>query len=435
MIDFLEKFGINSTYVLVLFGLGIGIYTFTLLDLQSNMVFSIMATTAPIWLPVVTFKLFYEAWLDYVRKDFDLAQGRVTLEIKLPQEIFKSPEAMELVLNQLFQKAGADNHIQTYWDGKHAPLYSLELVSRGGDVRFYMNVPKKKFKNLAETQLYAQYPGIEVHELDVDYTSEIVWNPDKYNCMAFHYGLTKADAYPIKTYVEYGLQNMPKEEEKIDPITTALETLGSIGPNEHMWIQILIDANKKATFKEGSLTESDDWKTDAKKEINKIIDGAVKRAGAETKGNIMQLLTETEKDTIKAIERSLGKNAFNTRIRGIYLATKDAFNGDNIGKMNASWASYTDLNRNSIGINWRTDFDWNWWQDPKGKRALAYKKQEIGEYKKRGYTSHSHGDKAKVMTVEELATIFHFPGKVATTPTLGRIPSKRAEPPSNLPIG
>ncbi len=39
------------------------------------------------------------------------------------------------------------------------------------------------------------------------------------------------------------------------------------------------------------------------------------------------------------------------------------------------------------------------------------------------------------MTVEELATIFHFPGKVATTPTLGRIPSKRAEPPSNLPIG
>ncbi len=216
MIDFLEKFGINSTYVLVLVGLGIGIYTFTLLDLQSNMVFSIMATTAPIWLPVVTFKLFYEAWLDYVRKDFDLAQGRVTLEIKLPQEIFKSPEAMELVLNQLFQKAGADNHIQTYWDGKHAPLYSLELVSRGGDVRFYINLPKKKFKNLAETQLYAQYPGIEVHELDVDYTAEIVWDPNKYNCMAFHYGLTKADAYPIKTYIEYGLQNMPKEEEKIN---------------------------------------------------------------------------------------------------------------------------------------------------------------------------------------------------------------------------
>ncbi len=38
------------------------------------------------------------------------------------------------------------------------------------------------------------------------------------------------------------------------------------------------------------------------------------------------------------------------------------------------------------------------------------------------------------MTTEELATIFHIPGKVASTPTLARIPSKRSEAPANLPI-
>ena len=39
-----------------------------------------------------------------------------------------------------------------------------------------------------------------------------------------------------------------------------------------------------------------------------------------------------------------------------------------------------------------------------------------------------------VMTTEELATIFHFPGQVATTPTISRSSSKKAEPPPNLPI-
>jgi hypothetical protein len=59
----------------------------------------------------------------------------VTLELKIPQDILKSPEAMELVINQLYQTASPDNHVQTYWDGKYPPTFSLEIVSRGGDVR------------------------------------------------------------------------------------------------------------------------------------------------------------------------------------------------------------------------------------------------------------------------------------------------------------
>lgn len=436
---FLEKFGANVTWLFVAMGFGMIWFTFTFFDLQSSIVFEYMVVSAPVWLPVITFVLFHEHWLHYVQKDYDLKQGRVTLEIRIPQDVFKSPEAMEQVFSQLHQTASPDNHLQTYLDGKHPPQYGLELVSRGGEVRFYMNVPRKKFKNITETQLYAQYPGVEVHELDIDYTAEIPWDTKKFSYFSIHFGTKKADAYPIKTYIDYGLTNMPKEEEKIDPITSMIEMLGSIGPGEHMWVQILISANRETTFKEGSLQTSPDWKGAARAEIKAIIDKAVKdRSDGEGKGNVMMLLTETEKDTIKAIERSLGKNAFNTNIRGMYLSRKEAFNpGERIGGLITGWRGYDDVNRNAIGPRWRTDFDWNMWQDPHGHHAEHLKQIELNEYKRRAYTVRGHGnaDGAKVLTTEELATIFHLPGKVALTPSLARIPSKRAEPPANLPIG
>ncbi len=438
-IAFLEKFGIEVKWILTLGGIGMILFAFSLFNLQSNLLWEFIIGSAPIWLPFVTFLLFFEYWLYFVQKDFYMKQGRTTLEIKLPQEILKSPEAMELVLIQLHQTAAPDNHHQTYWDGKHPPKYGLELVSRGGDVKFYISVPTKKFKNILETQLYAQYPGVEVHELDIDYTAEIPWDTKKFSYFSIHFGLKKADAYPIKTYIEYGLDKMPEEEEKIDPITPMLEMLGSIAQGEYIWIQILIDANREKTFKEGSLTLSPDWKGEARDVIKKIIQDAAKRVGVKDDQmgtNVNQFLTDTEKETIKAIERSLGKNAFNTAIRGMYIAKSEVFNpGERIGALITGWRGYDDLNRNAIGVRWRTDFNWNWWQDPKEVKRTALKKEELHEYKCRRYTHHNDLDTPKVMTTEELATVFHLPGKVANTPTLARIPSKRAEPPANLPIG
>lgn len=450
MLDLLEKFGANTLYVIASFGIGMAVWVFLMFDIQSTRIVNYMLISAPVWLPVITFYLFFEYWMYMVRKKYDLNFGQTTIEIKIPQEVFKSPEAMELVLMQLYQTAAPDNHVQTYWDGKHPPRTSLEIVSRHGDVKFYMSLPKKRFKNLAETNLYAQYPGIEVHELEIDYTAEIPWDTSRFAYFSLHMGLKKADAYPIKTYKEYELDRMPKEEEKIDPITTVIEALGSFGPDEHGWVQILIDANREVSFKEGSLTTVPDWKKAAKDEIAKIIKEANKRVGIDpdkddTKTLTMMNVSDGEKETIKAIERSIGKNAFNTAIRIMYIAKKDSFKiGDRVPAMITMFKSFDDINRNAIGVRWRTDVDWPWWQDPHGHHVTAYKEMELDEYKRRDYTSRSHShdsvthnliDAPKVMTTEELATIFHLPGKVSTTPSLGRIPSKRAEAPSNLPTG
>lgn len=438
----LESWGVNTKIILAVLGLVMMVTAFVLLDVRLQLAFSYALASAPIWLPIITFYLFFEWWLLYVRKEFDLNYGRTTVEVKIPQEIYKSPEAMELILRQFNQTAAPDNHKETYIDGKHPPTTSLELVSRGGEVKFYINMPKKRFKDLFETQLYAHYPGIEVHELEVDYTAEIPWDPKRFTYFSLHMGLKKADAFPLKTYIEYGLDKLPKEEEKVDPLNTVLEMLASISPEEHVWIQILIEANKEWTFKEGVLVKKPDWKGAAKKEITKIIEEANARVGVRLnpeKGTTLNMmnLTDSEKDTIRAIERSLNKLAFNTAIRCIYICPPSRVRiGDIIPRIITAWKAFDDISRNAVGVRWRTDFDWPWWQDPHGHRRAHMKKNELDEYKRRAYTPQNPPvDDPKVMTTEELATLFHFPGKVATTPSLGRLPSKRAEAPANLPTG
>ncbi|MEK7129098.1 MAG: hypothetical protein AAB858_01985, partial [Patescibacteria group bacterium] len=37
-------------------------------------------------------------------------------------------------------------------------------------------------------------------------------------------------------------------------------------------------------------------------------------------------------------------------------------------------------------------------------------------------------------SAEELATIYHFPGGVSTTPSFARIETRKSEPPANLPV-
>lgn len=430
--EWLDGFGVNVGIVALVVGAVLITVLFSVTGLSGTKVAAFAVATSPVWLPITLFFIFFEKWRDYIKKYFNLQQGRVTLEILLPEEILKSPLAMELALGHLWQTASPDNHIQTYWDGKNPPTYGLEIVSTGGTVRFYVNTQIRKYKNIIEAQLYSQYPGIEIREVP-DYTAEIDRDMTEFDVFSMHFGIRKADAYPIKTYIEYGLDKDPKEELKIDPITQMLDLLGSIGPNERIWIQILISAHREENFKVGSLFSKPDWKDDIRKEINTLAGRDAKKLGPlELEGQ--PRLTDGERNVIKALERSLSKIPFNTAIRALYAAKKGYYlPGERIGAIITAWFQYNDAMLNQFGLRWRTDFDWNWWQDPTGRRRVAMKKRELNEYKRRYYENRAQTDKKFIMTVEELATLYHFPGKVAHTPTLPRIPSARAEAPPNLP--
>lgn len=393
----------------------------------------------PLFLPFLLFYITFDRWMEFVRTQFLFKSKRVTLRIKLPQEVFKSPEAMESVFTHVFAPMNPDNFYQAYIDGKYRLPISLELASIGGEVRFYINLPEK-LKNMFETQLYSQYPGIEVEQELLDYATELQWNPDEMDMISFHV-VKKADSvFPIKTYIEFGHDRIPKEEEKFEPMAALIEFLGSAKPHERVYIQMICTPHAKKSFASGWLTPKGTWVTDAQAKINEMMGRDTKGQSTAEETESRPMLTMGERDTISAIERNTSKLAYEVGIRTMYVTMdKTQFNPGMIAPTFASFSQFNVIGRNELGPRWKTDFDYSWYEDRSGAKKIARKVDEIKQFKLRKYYAGegkaNDGHQPCIMSVEELATLYHIPGSSVLTPGLSRIPSVRREAPGNLPTG
>lgn len=436
----LEGEDIDYGFVVFLIGLFMFFFVLYFIGIPQSKVISFLFALAPIWLPIMTFLIFFHVYTMMVGNMFRIKSGRTIFEIILPPEVFKSPEAMENVFTQIYNAASPDNLMETYLDGKRPLNYSFELVSKGGDVHFYATVPNKFIYGFTDN-MYAQYPGVEIKKLDVDYAAEIAPDLKGFSFMSFHFSKKKADVYPIKTYIDFGMDKLPKEEEKVDPMTPMLEMLGGIRPEQQMWIQILFKAHREQNFTMGQLRSKDTWESDINAEIDSIMQRDSKTKGPLNAGDAsdfdgMPRITSGEKDTIEAMERNGSKFAFETAVRIIYLSNKEMdYDGGLFSRFIRTFSATEIKGRNGLGFKWRTDYNYKFLSDPFSKKIPALKHHELKEYKQRQLHPKTGGMHPKIMSAEELATIFHLPGSVAMTPTLNRVTSTRAEAPSNLPTG
>src|SRR3989344_8950467 len=281
----------------------------------------------PYWGPIFLGYLFWHQWMHYVQGRYIARVNWIMLEIKLPKEIHKTPLAMEIMLNSLYQSSSKIVWWDKYWKGKVKDWFSLEMVSIEGNVKFFIRTGAF-YKNVIEAQLYAQYPDIEIHEVP-DYTRYVDYRGKEgdWEMISTEYALTKEDAYPIKTYVDYGMDKEGvKEEFKIDPLTSIIEYLGSIGKDEQIWIQILVQSASsryKLTkdFKKKKAGEMGDWKDEGRELIAKL----TKRDEAAEDGNSFKMLmmTKGESEVVGAVERNMGKFGFDCGIRAAYFGKKD----------------------------------------------------------------------------------------------------------------
>lgn len=402
-------------------------------------------------IPILVY-LAWNIWLSYIQTEFIRGLKWTTLEIKPPKEVFKSPLAMELMLNSLYQTGGHGNWLQKYWGGAMRAWFSLEIVSIEGNIHFYIRT-QTKFKGIIESQIYAQYPQSEVSEV-ADYTANVPAFSKNGPIALFgaNFVLTKDDPYPIKTYVDFGLDRAVgslDEEQRIDPITPMLEYMGSIGVGEQIWFQIIVrGATDRFVIKnkEGVEESGKKW-PDKVKAVIKELNAALNEKDADGKV-VARRATRGEQGLVEAIERNGSKFAFDTGIRMIYLTASDKFDANRIAGAMGMIRQYNSNDFNSFRPDGPTGFDFPW-QDLTGNKIVKKKKTILDEYKSRSYFygafditkpekyftyPEKSGKKPFVLSTEELATMFHLPGRVAETPSFTRIEATKAEPPANLPI-
>ncbi len=391
-----------------------------------------MFATAPVWIPITFIWGLTRVWLWYVNSRFLSTRRGVLLEIRLPREITKSPRAMEVALTSLYVTSGETTFIDRWWDGKLRTVFSLELVSFGGETHFYIWC-WKEYRNVIEAQLYAQFPEIEIVEAE-DYASKFVYKPDEYEVWGSDYRWDKKDrndAYPIKTYIDYELDKDPKEEFKVDPLAQVLEVFSSLKGSEMAWMQILIRANK-------------DSETDFRKLVKDQVEHIRSLASIQPSGEHPEPGEEARRgfphptwqqtEQIRAMERNAGKRTFTVGIRTAYIAKHEEFDGNTRTAIRWIFQPFLSEYLNSLRpARWHNNFDYPW-QDFRNYRWRLHSRRFFDAWRRRSYFYTPWISPYLIMSTEELATLYHFPSSTIQSPGLLRIPSTKAEPPPNLPL-
>lgn len=424
MFDFLTKHDIQAKHVFRLF------FFVTFLPLPIfywagfEAVLVVLLVTSPLWLVPTLLQALWEFWLEYIRLKYIFSEKQEggLYEIIVPKAVNKSPKAMELFLESLLLTQGESTEISKYWDGKVRPWWSLEITGIGGEVRMYLWCWKRFFDYVA-TQLYAQYPEVELREVS-DYASQFEFDPSTTGLFGLRYSLDGEEALPIKTYVDYKLDEQPDHwETKIDPMVNMLERFALPKQGEHLWLQILfqksdrkVGAEAQAAIKkiyDENATEYTDFH-DPKKQV---------------KG--MAMLTPADRDKVDAINRARTKPAFDCVIRGIYMFPTDAIQPNNIQSLTKMFAHYAGYNKLNPDLEaFPPDYPWAKWTKP---LTDGTKKSFFKAYRLRSGFHPPYKRPTITLTTEELATIFHFPSQESHVPGQQKQQARTAEPPVNLP--
>jgi hypothetical protein len=397
-------------------------------------------------------------WVHYIQQDFISGIDHVLLEIIPPRDVLRSPRAMELFFTNALYHWSNKGGLEAYWQGAVWFWYSLEIVSIEGQVHFYIYTPTR-IRELIETQMYAQYPQAQVRAVD-DYTLAVdkITPDSEWQMWACEFKLENHHAYPIKTYIDYGLDKDPKEEFKIDPISPVIELFGSLKKGEQMWLQIVVRPSKNEFHSHTGKKVG--WVDASKEELERLLEEYAKMNVIEGEEKLARTRPPFAMEpTVKGITDKMLKIGFDTGIRAVYVAKKEAWSMNSRRNIRLIFRQYSKPLSNSFERTNSAQADalggmFPGWFMLKPETVMVLNDRMLHEYRERAFFYHPMRHQlfhhlpwpispyimpayfhphTFVLNVEELATIWHFPGQILKVPTLERIESKEASPPNNLP--
>lgn len=302
------------------------------------------------------------------------------------------------------------------------------MVSIDGMIRMFIYT-RVGMRRGTESFLYAQYPEIEIIEAK-DYARMRDPASPTYTMDAFEFKEGGKAPFPIKTYVDYGLDKVgQKIETTVDPLAQVFELFGSIGKGEQIWLQMIIRVAKTERFRGAKNAKGKLYsiKDESMAEVEDIRMKTLSPTGAPNP-------TEVQKERMASIERNMGKLLFDVGMRVIYSAPKGEGKGMG-GPLLNMWKPFNSPNYNSIDPAgaWSGKFNDYPWEDIGGKQKKHGNHEAVEFYRYRSFFHPPYRGHWMTMSTEELATIFRFPSSIVKTPSIERIGSNRSAPPANLP--
>ena len=358
-----------------------------------------------VWMPIVAVLMFL-TWRNYRKiEDFTPVES-VLLVLEIP----RTNDKQELAAEQLFASLHGilrDNK-ELRLSGGHQEHISFEIASVNGQIRFYVWVPKT-LQSFVEGQIYSQYPTVQIHQADEDYTEHERNHEVAYST---ELTLTTDEFLPIRTFQNF----------EVDPLAGITGTLAKLETTgEELWIQVLVRPIP------------DDWQNAADRYINSIRNGRMfslpgfggsmqwligvlgalwqpPEQGANQSTAIE--LSDRDKTRISEAEKKATKLGYEVKIRLVYMGESQTN-----AKLRMQALVGTFKQFNSTNLN--------------GFRAVkgVFGKEFIDKYRKRSFI----GD-GFILNIEELASVFHLPHTNVETPNIVWASSKTAEPPSKLPV-
>ena len=358
-----------------------------------------------VWMPIVAVLVFL-TWRNYRRIEEFTPVESVLLVLEIP----RTNDKQELAAEQLFASLHGilrDNKELRLSGGQQEHI-SFEIASVNGQIRFYVWVPKT-LQSFVEGQIYSQYPTVQIHQANEDYTEH---ERDHEVAYSTELTLTTDEFLPIRTFQNF----------EVDPLAGVTGTLAKLETTgEELWIQVL------------ARPIPDDWQHAADRYINNIksgrglslpglggsmqwivgILGALWQPPEQGVGQSTTVeLSDRDKTRISEAEKKATKLGYEVKIRLVYMGES---NTNAKLRMQALVGTFKQFN--STNLN--------------GFRAVkgAFGKEFLEKYRKREF----YGD-GFILNIEELASVFHLPHTNVETPNIVWANAKTAEPPSKLPV-
>ncbi len=346
------------------------------------------------------------------KKTFMVTVPKFTSEEELKSGDTTAKQQEDISIAETFYAAigglTAQKGFSAWFSGRTDEL-ALEIVGHNGLVTFYITVPGF-MQEFVEQQLHAQYPDAAIEEVE-DYN---MFSPTG-TIVGGYLKLKREHILPIKTYKLL-------ESDTLNPITNALS---KVPEGDGVAVQYIVRSARKEWRSLGTKVVKNMQKGMTYKEAVKgqkgggkgWVAGEIARqatgSGSEQKQEQPRVLSQAEQQMLQGIENKMSKAGMDVNIR-IVTSAQNA--GAAQAHLNQIMQAYSQFNIYEYGNAFASDI-------PRKKNTL------ISDFIFRRFDE----KRKMVFNTEEMAGLWHLPGKSTETPNIHWMLARTAPAPAGLP--